>query len=125
MIGLDEDSLICDLAETYHIFNYREYPVSLIATLANGLRKDSRIKQKLSGQDVTMDSLLNACILDELRFISWSKTKDASKNKNRPKSVAKSLLGLDKKKDKTHITFSTCEEFEKARRELLAIGGGR
>lgn len=48
MIVTDEDSLICDLAETYHVFNYRELPVKLLATLSVGLRADSRIKLKIS-----------------------------------------------------------------------------
>ena len=125
MIGLDEGALICDLAETYHIFDYRKYPMSFIATLADGLSEDSRIKRKLSGQAVSLDRILYACILDELRWIKWSKTKDANKNRNRPKSVAVSLLSRDSKKEKNHVTFSTCEEFEEARRKLLADGGDR
>jgi len=48
MIHTDEDALICDLAETYHIFNYRELPPSLAATLSVGLKDDSRIKKEVA-----------------------------------------------------------------------------
>ena len=46
MMALDEDALICDFAETYHIYNIYGMPVQYIATLAIGLRDDSRIKSK-------------------------------------------------------------------------------
>ena len=47
MIETDESALICDFAETYHIYDYRALPVSYAATLAYGLRSDSRIRLKL------------------------------------------------------------------------------
>ena len=40
--------MICDLGETYQIYDYKSYPVSLIATLAVGLGPESRIKRYLS-----------------------------------------------------------------------------
>ncbi len=41
MISRDEDALICDLAETYQIYNYKSLPARLVATLSVGLRDDS------------------------------------------------------------------------------------
>ena len=41
MIATDEDALICDFAETYHIYDYRSLDVEYAATLAYGLRDDS------------------------------------------------------------------------------------
>ena len=41
MIALDEDALLCDMAETYHIFNMYEMPALYIATLAKGRRLPS------------------------------------------------------------------------------------
>ena len=38
MMALDEDALVCDLAETYHIFDMYELPCLKVATLAKGLR---------------------------------------------------------------------------------------
>lgn len=43
MIATDEDALICDLAETYHVFDYRGLPLKTAAALASGLRNDARI----------------------------------------------------------------------------------
>ena len=48
MMAVDRDAWICDLAETYRIFDYRALPVGLLATLSFGLREDSRIKQKMN-----------------------------------------------------------------------------
>lgn len=102
--------MICDLAETYHIYNYKEYPPLLVGTLVYGLKDYSRTKMLLSGAKVSTDRLLLARIADELAFISWSKTKDAQKGKNRPKSIIESLLGTNKKEE--YVTFETMEEFE-------------
>lgn len=69
MISEDEDALICDLAETYHIFNYKSLPIFTVATLASGLRDDSRIKLKLNKQRVSNTDLLLAVIADRLGLI--------------------------------------------------------
>ena len=37
------DELTCDMAETYGIFDIKRVPVRLLATLAVGLRDDSRV----------------------------------------------------------------------------------
>lgn len=93
MIATDRDALVCDLAETYGILDMRGLSVSLLATLASGLREDSRIKRKLAGVTVTQDTLLLAMAVDRLNFLSWAKTEDARKGENRPKSVVEILLG--------------------------------
>lgn len=48
MLAADRDALICDLAETYRVLDYRALPVELLATLAAGLRPDARIWQKIA-----------------------------------------------------------------------------
>lgn len=103
--------MICDLAETYHLFNYQEYPPELVGTLVLGLRKDSRVKMKLSGDKITTTEWLLARIADELRDQSWAKSRDGQKGRNKPKHILDHLLGLDKKDE--YDTFSTMEEFEK------------
>jgi len=40
MLELDEDALVCDLAETYGIYNYRSLPATLVATFSVGLREN-------------------------------------------------------------------------------------
>ena len=106
-----EDELICDLAETYHIFNYRELSPKLVATLCFGLRDESRVKMKLSGSKITLTQTLIARMVDELSFQSWAKTKDGQKNRNRPESV---LIALTKDKEEELVSFMTAEDFNRA-----------
>ena len=91
MVGLDEDSLICDFAEVYHVLDWRALPVNLAATLACGLGPNSRIMLKISGERVTPDMMLSAMVVDELALLLWSKTKDGRKGRNRPSSVLDAL----------------------------------
>ena len=51
MIQTDEDALICDLAETYGIFDYRQLPADQVAVFAFGLRDDSRIKLAMTNSN--------------------------------------------------------------------------
>lgn len=118
MITLDEDALVCDFAETYHIYDYRGLPLELVGVLACGLREDSRIKMKLSNRKISLDSLLLAGIVDRLSLLVWAQTKDASKGRNRPKSVLDDLLVPEENKYKA---FNSIEEFEKAHK--LFMGG--
>ncbi|WP_270597385.1 DUF5361 domain-containing protein [Enterococcus asini] len=117
MIKLDEDALICDLAETYHIFDYEQLPLTTVAVFSCGLREDSRIKMRLANQMVTMDTMLSATIVDRLGTLIWFKTKDGQKGKNRPPLILESLNFNPKEKDVT--IFDSGEEFEKRRLELL------
>lgn len=114
---LDEDALICDFNEYYHILDFRELPVRLQAVLACGLRDDSRIMMKMSGQKMSIGTMLQAAALDELAFLAWTKTKDAEKGRNRPESVLTKLLGEEKESEIQ--SFSSADEFERKRREIL------
>ena len=106
-----EDSLICDLAETYHVLNYKELSPDLVATLCFGLKEDSRVKMKLSKSKITLNQTLLARMVDELSFQSWAKTKDGQKNRNRPQSVLKALT--EDKMDEV-VSFMTVDDFKKA-----------
>ncbi len=114
MIAMDEDALICDLMETYHIANMDDYPANFVATLAVGLRDDSRIKMRLKDSKLTLEQGLLALLLDALRINNWMHTKDAQKKRNMPKSLYRQLLGMDepgeKKYDLRH--FDSVEEYE-------------
>ena len=118
MIRINEDALICDLAETYKIYDYKQLPLTLVAVFSCGLRETSRIKMELSGQNVPLDSLLLAGISDRLSLLLWYKTKDGQKGKNRPTSVVDSLT-VQPKKEKNEIVFKTGEDFEEMRRRLV------
>ena len=114
MIRLDEDALICDFAETYHIFDYRSLPVKLAATLAAGLRDSSRIRMKASGMKAPPDQIFLAALIDSVEALRYGFTEDARKGKNKPESIAASLTGGEKKKESGYMTFKTAEEFEEA-----------
>ena len=116
MVRIDEGLLICGLAETYHIFCMREHPARFIATLAVGLRNDSRIKMRLSGQRFDTDTLLLAAIADRLSWLVYANTKDAKKGKNKPQSILESLLRKPKEKP---MGFTSAEAFEKRRSQII------
>lgn len=119
MIYLDRDALICDLAEYYHIYDYRTFKASYIAILAKGLPDCSRIKLKLQDREVSMDRLLWASIADACQFIAWSKTESAQNGMNPPKSIVKAFLGETEQSNSDVMAFSSPEEFEKARAQLI------
>lgn len=116
MLNYDEDALICDLAETYNIYDYRSLPVKLVATLSAGLRANSRIKLSANGSSVPQDTLLLATIADRVEAFRYGFSEDASKGRNKPISLVSIMLGEEtKKENKSGVTsFNTPEEFEVA-----------
>lgn len=123
MIEIDEDALICDLAETYQIYDYRRLPPTMVAVFSCGLGPESRIKMKLSGQKVPLDTLLMAGINDRLSLLLWAKTRDGQKGKNRPESLVDALTGEKQIKTDEIVSFDSGEEFERSRTKLLAEMG--
>lgn len=121
MIAADESALICDLAETYGILDYRALPVRLLATLSVGLRENSRIKMKLLDVKVQPDLLLLAAAVDRLTLLVWSKTTDAETGSNRPKSIVDILNGVATEESNI-MAFDTAEEFEEAREKIVKGG---
>ena len=120
MIATDEDALICDLAETYNIYDYRRLPVLTVAVFSLGLRQNSRIKMIMSGNRITLEESLLACAVDILIILAWQKTKDGSKGTNVPQSILGKLLGIDERKSESDTqTFSSGEEFLRERNRLL------
>lgn len=115
MIKADEDALVCDFAETYHIYDYKRLPVKLVASLAVGLRSDSRIKIKLSGSKVSPEMMMMAAIVDRLTVLVWMQTKDGQHGRNQPKP----LLSVLEKPESDTISFLSGEEYEKERQRLL------
>lgn len=117
MLKIDRDAVICDLAETYGIFDYRALPVDLLATLVIGLRDTSRIKMKMSGAQNAPDILLLAAAVDRLSFLVWAQTEDGINGVNKPKQLLDILL--EKQNDRALVSFETAEEFEETRRRIL------
>lgn len=64
----------------------------------------------LSGAKLTTPEMMQALIVDSLQFLCWTKTKNARKGTNKPKSLYASLVGA-KKRDEL-MSFSTPEEYE-------------
>ncbi len=126
MISLDEDALVCDLAETYQIYDYKQLPLNEVAVFAYGLRDDSRIKQMMSNQIVPLETTLLASIVDRLSLSLWLQTKDGQKGVNRPASIADQLIKRDKSEndEKDYLVFESGEDFENYRKALLAKTGG-
>lgn len=74
-----------------------------------------------SGAKVKTNTIILARILDVCNLLMWAQTEDGQKNKNRPQSVSDILLGNTEEKEQE--SYSTPEEFEKARAKLLEIIG--
>lgn len=102
MIEYDEEALICDLAETYNIYDYRSHPLSLVATLSAGLREDSRIKTKASGYKVPLKTILLAIVADRIGSITSGKNEMAITNE---------LVNVEIKKDKVKA-FTNGTDFD-------------
>ena len=126
MINLDEDALVCDLAETYQIYDYKQLPLNQVAVFAYGLRDNSRIKQIMSDQIVSLEITLLANIVDRLSISLWLQTKDGQKGVNRPTSIAELLKKNHKEEsdERDYLVFDSGEDFENYRKALLAKTGG-
>lgn len=122
MIRLNEDALICDLAETYRIYDYRQLPMLKVAVFSFGLKDNSRIKMALNHQKVGTETLLLAGINDALNLLVWSKTKDAQTGGNPPTSIVKALT--EGPVESEERVFETGEDFELAKQEILRQMGG-
>lgn len=88
-------------------------PPSLIATLAAGLRYDSRILQKMSGAKIEEDRLVLFSILDAINLLIWQNTEDGHKNRNRPASFVQAINEREKKKNMR--VFNSAQDFEQYR----------
>lgn len=116
------DELLCDMAETYRVYDLQALPTETIATLASGLSPDSRIKRKMSGVKATSDILLLAAAVDRLSFLAWTKTKDAQHNRNRPSSILAELNKTDREETEEAVAFDSPEAFLEARAKVIEGG---
>lgn len=102
------DSLICDFAEYYHIYDIDELPLDLRATLFSGLPHESRTILKLAGQPVKTELLFLASIIDKLNALLGVKDQE---------SLVAILLGKTAKENQYQI-FSSGAEFERRLNQL-------
>jgi hypothetical protein len=112
MMSKFPDELTCDMAETYGIFDIKRVPVQLLATLAVGLRDDSRVKRAASNTTCSDEIILLASIADSLRWIVWSKTEDGANNRNRPASIMSYYTKSTKQENESDFeSFESPDEF--------------
>ncbi len=112
----DEDALVCDLAETYHVLNYRELPVRTTAALAAGLPMSSRLMRKQTGAKLTLTETLLAILVDSVNTLIWQRTKGAKKGRNRPDSILEILTKRSKENETK--SFASGRAFEEAWQRL-------
>lgn len=91
-------------------------PLTLAATLAAGLRDDSRIKMKMSGARVNNEIWLLAAAVDRLSILIWQQSKDGAAGRNYPELITKKLIELDEPNEV--IGFDSGKDFEEAWRAL-------
>ena len=113
MLSADRAALLCDLAETYGIFDLNALPVPTVAMLAVGLRDDSRIKVILSGCRVPRRDLLLAAAVDRLSLLVWGMSEDAKRGTNRPESLVAAFMG-ENDNGSDMMTFADPEAFDAA-----------
>ena len=118
MMETDKTALICDLAETYGVFDMYALPVETLAALAVGLREDSRIVMKMSGAMLTTSQMLLTGILDGINLLCWLNSEDGRKGQNRPEPIMNRIQGKLKKREVQQ--FNSGEDFERERQRILA-----
>lgn len=124
MIDLDEDALICDLAETYQVYDYKQLPLQTVAVFAYGLKDDSRIKQLLSDQIAPVERVLLASMVDRLSMLLWIQSKDGQKGVNRPAALTDFFIKKEKEDTREFMTFESPEDYEAYRKQLFSGNGG-
>lgn len=125
MIRTDEDAFICDMAETYHIYDWRSLPVSLASTLAAGLRENSRIKMMMAEAKVDPELLLMARVVDNTALLLWLIGGGSKSGIDKPSSVAMRILEAAEPKETAapkkseYRGFSSGEDFMEWRASML------
>lgn len=78
MAALAPDELVCDMAETYNVLDWRALGLPLAATLAGGLRETSRTCMALNHAPITTDTLLLGAMADSLQLRCGARPKTPS-----------------------------------------------
>ena len=118
MLGVDRDAVVCDLAETYHILDYKAVPVMTLATLCAGLHDDSRIKMRMMGLRHIAPSFAFVRMADTLTILNYALT--AKKGAKMP-TLYQDIM-TSKQEKRKQDGFSSIAEFEDARKRLIDNG---
>ena len=90
------------------------------AVLACGLPEESRIVRNRTGMQYSSVEMMLAGIFDRVSLLLYAQTKDAKKNRNRPKSL---LEEMTRDRSNEAVAFESAEGFEAARQRILHKGG--
>lgn len=120
MLSTDKEALICDFAETYHIYDIDNMNARNVAVLAAGLAESSRIMKKIRGDKIDSQTALLASIADRIGMVAWLNSSDGHKGINRPKSILEAIAGKCEEGDIE--TFDSGEEFKREWERLIAGG---
>lgn len=112
MIETDESALICDFAETYHIYDYRALPVSYAATLAYGLRGDSRIRLKLGEVREEVPCFISAAKAADCLALFVNSLREEPEEC--PALLTDIIYGRGQKEEKKKTSYSSGEDFRNA-----------
>ncbi len=124
MLAADPDALLCDLAETYRIYDIHAVPARMLATLAAGLKEDARINKKISGVKYDLNTLMLAAIIDRLTVLQWLIIQTFGADAGRmPDSILEQLISGQSVKISSNMAFSSGAEYEAAREKILSGGG--
>ena len=118
MIRDDESILICDLAETYGVFEYRQLPLHVVAALFSGLRDNSRLRQKIDGIHGDEKDVMLAFIADGISAI-YSALTGTKQGKSLTKQMFERTQVDDSEEGRREsargAVFESAEDFMKAR----------
>ena len=119
MMRVDRRALLCDLAETYHIYSFDSVPPVLLATLCAGLRPDARIHEKMDGIAPVSEHYYMALAIDLLNLIRHGLFAD--KNAPEPTLLTEKVFGASSASKNEYEVFDSSEHFRE--RWALLTGG--
>lgn len=126
MLRTDQESLVCDLAETYGVFDYKALPVEILAVLVAGLREESRSKMNLSGRKAAKMEILVAAAVDRLSRIAWLLGFVCPHEGEPPRSVLSAILGEAEIQEGDAATvFDSPEAFEQEWERITGVSHGK
>ena len=120
MLSTDESLFICDMAETYHILDYKALPVNLLAVLASGLRENSRIKMKIAGITYIPPEVVLPQVADYLMLIA----KSLGGSKKKLTFMTDIMYSKEDKKQKPARGFNSGADFDAAWKRLTGDNNG-
>lgn len=116
MLSANRTAVICDFAETYHIYDIGALPARYVATLASGLDESTRIGKHILGTRADVQTILTAKLLDCFNLWLWANSKDGGKGAKRPESYADALVA-DNDQDEPQ-GYASGADFDRAWAEI-------